>query len=380
MKGSIIKRGQKYAVVVDIGRDENGKRKQKWFHGFDKKKDAQTYLNKILNQIETNTFIVPDKLTVSEFIQEWFREIVQPNLKDTTIDGYRYFIDGHIIPGIGAINLQKLQPINIQQFYTKELESGRLDGKGGLSPKSVLNIHRILKKSLNYALKVQMISRNVAEFVEVPKQKKYNAAFLNEQQVKEMLEALKDSNAYIPALLGVSLGLRRGEVFGLRWMDINFNNSTISIKQTLVNTRNGLQFQSPKSETSNRVIIAPQKVVEELKLYKEKQNTIKDIMGEAYEDNDLVNCYGNGKAINPSTFSKTFYDELQKRKLPHIRFHDLRHTNATIMLKHNIPAKVASERLGHSTIGITLDLYSHVLKEMQQEAANKINDALFPEL
>jgi integrase len=257
------------------------------------------------------------------------------------------------------------------------LENGRIDGKGGLSAKSVLNINRILKKALAHAVRMQVINRNPAEFVEVPKQKKYKASVLDEAQVQNMLAVFKETYIYIPVLLAAGLGLRRGEALGLRWQDIDIDNNSIAINQTLLMTKGGIVYHDPKTETSKRVIIVPTTIMEELRQHKGKQDKVKRIMGKAYQDNDLVSCYDDGHPFNPSTFSGLFGDISKRNKLPQIRFHDLRHTNATIMLKHNIPAKVASERLGHSTIGITLDLYSHVLKEMQEEAASKIDNALF---
>ena len=377
MRGCITKKGSTYSIIVDLGRDKNGKRKQKWFNGFKTKKEAEKELAKVINQIDNKTFVNPDKVTLKEYLTRWFDDIVEPNLSQTTKDGYRYFVDGHIVPALGDILIQNLQPMHIQQFYKEQLENGRVDGKGGLSAKSVLNIHRILKRALAHAVKMQVVNRNAAEFVEVPKQKKYKASVLDETQVQNMLKVFKETNLYIPVLLAVGLGLRRGEALGLRWQDIDFESNSIAIIQTLLMTKGGIIFHDPKTETSKRVLIAPSTIMEELKKHKERQEEVIKIMGKAYQDNDLVSCYDDGHPFNPSTYSGLFGDILKRNKLPQIRFHDLRHTNATIMLKHNISAKVASERLGHSTIGITLDLYSHVLKEMQVEAANKIEKAIF---
>lgn len=224
---------------------------------------------------------------------------------------------------------------------------------------------------------MQIVIRSVADLVEVPKQKKYKAAYLNEEQIKDMFKALKDSNIYIPVLLAVGLGLRRGEALGLQWNDVDFEKQTINIVRIILYADNQVISHEPKTETSKRVIVAPSSIMAELKGHREKQNETKKIMGEVYQGNNLVSCYDDGHPYNPTTFSGLFAKALEKHKLQHIRFHDLRHTNATVILKHNIPAKVASERLGHATIGITLDLYSHVLKEMQEEAANKFDSALF---
>ncbi len=377
MKGSVTKKGSKYYIIVDIGRDNTGKRKQKWYGGFKTKKEAEKELIKVLNQIENNTFINPDKITVSEYLKQWLYDYVEKNLAPVTIESYRTNIEKHIIPCLGLNLLQKMQPIHIQQFYNEMLVKGRTDGKGGLSPKSVLYLHRILREAINHALKLQLVNRNVVDLVEPPRQKSFKAKFLNENQVQILLDTLKYTNLYIPTLLAVGLGLRRGEALGLKWDDIDFEDKTITISRSLLPSQKGVIFHDPKTEKSNRVIIAPNTILLELQKLKDKQQEHKDLLGDAYKKDNLVCCYNDGSYFNPATFSGLFLKALRRYKLEEIRFHDLRHTNATLMLKHNIPAKVASERLGHSGIGITLDLYSHVMKEMQEEAANKIEKAIF---
>lgn len=377
MRGSIKKRGSTYTIIVDMGRDSNGKRQQKWFGGFKKKKEAEKELVKVLSQLESNTFICPDKLELGEYLKQWFSDYVEANLAPKTIEGYRVNVEGHIIPELGKIPLQKLQPIHIQKFYKLKLEKGRLVGEGGLSPKSVLYIHRVLRQALNHAVKMQLIPRNVADCVEVPRQKVFKAAYLNEGQVQNLLRAFKETNIYIAVLLAVGVGLRRGEAMGLQWKDIDFKSKIITISRSLLPSSKGLIFHTPKTENSQRHIVVPDSILDELELQKSKQDDFKALLGDGYRNNDLITCYEDGTPINPASASHTFARVLQRNGLPHIRFHDLRHTNATLMLKHNIPAKVASERLGHSNIGITLDLYSHVMKEMQEDAANKLDQALF---
>lgn len=377
MKGTIKKRGSTYTIIIDIGKGSDGKRKQKWYGGYKRKKDAEKDLVKLLHQLETNSYINPDKITLGEYLNQWMADYVETNLAPKTIEGYRVNIERHIIPSIGGIVLQKLQPIHIQQFYKSKLQNGRLDGKGGLSAKSIIYIHRNLREALNHAVKLQLIQRNVADAVEVPRQKVFRAKFLTEKQIQDLLKSLKNTDIYIPVLLAVGIGLRRGEALGLKWKDIDFENKTITVTRSLLPSKNGLIFHDPKTEHSKRVISVSESIMEELKKHQESQEEYKKILGQAYNDNDLVCCLNDGSLINPASFSHRFSRTLEKSKLPHVRFHDLRHTNATLMLKHNIPAKVASERLGHSNIGITLDLYSHVMKEMQEDAARKLDNAIF---
>ncbi|WHH57285.1 tyrosine-type recombinase/integrase [Petroclostridium sp. X23] len=376
MRGCITKKGSNYSIVVDIGRVD-GKRKQKWFNGYRTKREAQNALTKILSQLQDNTFVDTDKITVKEYLLQWLENYVDTNLSPTTAYGYRVNVEKHIIPNLGNIQLQKLQPLHIQQLYNEKLKNGRVDGKGGLSAKSVIYIHRVFRKALAQAVKLQIISRNVADLVEVPKKKPFNAKILDSDEVPSLLEAFKNTNLYIPVLLGVAVGLRRGEALGLRWQDIDYKNKTITISQTILHSKAGIIINTPKTIKSHRTIVISDTIIAALKYQQERQQENKDLLGEAYQDNDLVTCGADGSPINPSTFSRNFSDTLERNDLTHIRFHDLRHTNATLMLKSDIPAKIASERLGHSTIGITLDLYSHVLKEMQQDAASRLESLLF---
>jgi len=377
LRGTLIKRGTMWSFVVDLGRDNKGKRKQKWYSGFKTKKEAEKKLAEVIYQIETNTFINPDKLTLGEYLKRWVSDYVELNLAPSTVAGYKVNIEKHIIPSIGNVPIQKLQPAHIQKFYNEKLKNGRLDGKGGLSAKSVIYIHRNLREALTYAVKQQILIRNVADMVELPKIKKFQAKYLNEDEVQKLLEVFKGTYCYIPVMLAVGLGLRRGEALGLQWKDIDFDNNTIHINRSLIPTKQGLPFHDPKTEGSKRIIVASETIMSELRKVKENQEQNKELLEEAYNELDLVTCYDDGSPINPVALGHSFARTLKRNKLPHIRFHDLRHTNATLMLKQNVPAKVASERLGHSTIEITLDLYSHVLKEMQEEAASKIEELLF---
>jgi integrase len=377
MRGCITKKGSSYYVVLDIGRSSTGRRKQKWFGGYKTKKEAEKHLVKYINEIENNTFVNSDNMTFKTFLEYWLDNYVDVNLSETTKYSYRHHLELHVIPTLGSIQLSKLQPIQLQKLYGDKLKHGRLDGKGGLSAKSVCNIHRVVRKALSYALKMQLVSRNIADFVEAPRRKAFNASVINDIDIPMYINAFKDSEMYVAVILALSVGLRRGEALGLRWKDIDFTNKTITINQAILHANRGIIFGSPKTKKSHRSIVLSDSILDLLKKQKAIQTKYKSKLEEAYNDYDLVCCHADGKPINPSTFSRMFAKILKRNNLQHVRFHDLRHTNATLMLKSNIPAKIASERLGHSTIGITMDLYSHVLNEMQQEAAEKLDNIIF---
>ncbi|MHB1455078.1 MAG: site-specific integrase [Saccharofermentanales bacterium] len=213
---------------------------------------------------------------------------------------------------------------------------------------------------------MQIINKNVADLVDLPRKVKYKANALTETQAKQLLEVAKNSEIFIPILLGITLGLRRGEVLALRWIDVDFANESVSVCRTSVKYHGKVIYTNPKTEESNRVIKAPSKLIEILV----QEIAIQQI---ADSQNDRIICCKDGLPLSQDVLNKHFKALLKSNNFPDIRFHDLRHTNATIMLKNNIPAKIASERLGHSSIGITMDLYSHVFVEMQNEAADVIN-------
>lgn len=368
--GHIRKRGKRYTVVIELERDPvTGKRLQKSLGGYKTKKEAEKVLFEAISKINQNEFIFPEKTLVKDFLKLWL-DTYAINLSPTTYNGYKMIINNHLIPAFGNKELQKLQPLHIQRYYNEKRKT--------LKGKTLLQHHRVLRKALNYAWKMQLISRNPADMVDAPKIQKYKATVLEPPQVKELLNAVEGTNFEIPVNLALSLGLRLGEVLGLRWSDVDFENGVVNIEQTLVRAGTKLIFKEPKTEESTRSISAPHELLKLLKQHKKNQLELKvRSYGEYKNKYTLVCTKCNGEPLNTSTFSHAFGTFIKKIDIPHIRFHDLRHTNATLMLLSGTAPKVASSRLGHSTIGITMDLYSHVLKDMNKDAADKLNEVIY---
>lgn len=265
-------------------------------------------------------------------------------------------IDNHIVPILGNIKLKDLKPLHLQSFYNNRLEYG-------LSKTSVKYIHRILHRALNQAVKWQLIALNVANNVDAPKPDKYIATVLDSNQISLLIKAVSNTNIYLPVMIAISTGIRRGEILGLTWKNIDFDNSFIKITQTLLPTKNGLQILPPKTHTSNRIISIPPTLKEILLKYKNNTNNI----------NDFVCCNEFGELINPSYLNHKFKQILEDNNLPSIRFHDLRHSHASLLLSQSVQPKVISERLGHSNINITMDLYSHIYDATNIEVANNFD-------
>ncbi len=377
MKGCITKVGNSWGFTITIGYDENGKRKQKRFGKYKTKKEAERACNEMVYQIEQGTFVPPQDITLGDFLLDWLDTYCLPNLTPCTYDGYRNNATKHIIPTLGKIPLQKLQPLQIQQLYNQKAKTGRLRGEGGLSAASIRYIHAILRKALNYAVKMQYITRNACDLVEVPKLKHKEAKFLNKNQVTELLAAFQGKDIYIPTLLAVGLGLRRGEVLGLQWRDIDYKKKSLTIRRTLLPKRkDGELFSECKTDKSRRTIAVPDYILAALHQTWKTQLENKLFYGPDYVDYDLVYCNPDGRPVTPHAYDHRFSKALKDHGFEHIRIHDLRHTNASLMLTQGVPMKVASERLGHTTIGITMDLYSHIDDELQQDAAQRLNFAL----
>jgi len=375
-----LKNGHVWQVVVETGTELNGKRKRIYRNVRGTKSEAQKVLAALLTELDSGTYVEPDKITLGEYLRDWMQTYVEPNLSPTTVDSYRINVEKHIIPRIGHIKLQELKPMHLQKFYHALMQNGRSDGKGGLSPRSVRYVHRNIHEALEHAVRMQMLTRNVADLVTLPKVRPYKAKVYDEGQLIKLINSSQGTDMELPIALSVALGLRRGELLGLRWSDINFEAKTARISNNLVITRRGVLDKSPKSESSNRTIDLPESLITVLKrhLRLQKENRLK--LGSAYHDGDYVCCKPDGSPYNPGYISKKFAKFLKKNGLPHIRLHDLRHSNATLMLKYGVQPKVASSRLGHSTISITLDLYSHVLSEMQKEVAEKFDEGIFSKL
>lgn len=372
MRGSIIKRGSKYSIVVDVGRDINNKRKQQWFSGYTKKKDAEKALPKILRELELGSFVSPNKVKFNDSIKEWIKvHTKKKELAATTLDGYNNIINNHLIPFFKDVEVQKIQPMHMQQYFNKKIET--------LAAKTLTQHYRVVKQYFDYAVKLQIISKNPCLNIDKPKAKKKKAEILNPDEAKNLLELIEGDYYYEAAVpLALVLGLRRGEVLGLTWDDVNFKENTIHIEQTQQKVNGKRIFKGPKNESSERVIVAPSQLMAVLKKHKLKQAMLQlRTKGQWKNENNLVCTRYNGLPVSPTVMSTSFKNFMIKHNLPAIRFHDLRHTNASLMYLAKISFKEAANRLGHSNTKITADLYTHLYKNMDYEAAKKLGDVIY---
>ena len=375
MKGHIRQRGKgSWAIVLDLGRDANGKRRQKWHAVHGTKRDAQRELTRLLHEMNTGAYVEPTRMQVRDYLEKWLAH-ARTKVAGKTYERYGQIVQQHLMPALGHHPLAKLQPLHIQQYYSDALENARLDDKGGLSAQTVLHHHRVLHRALRQAVQWLLLARNPADAVEPPRPERKQIPTLDEREAAALLASLKDTQLYEPTLIALTTGMRRGELLALRWQDIDLDAGTVSVRQSLQQTREGVTVKEPKSG-KGRTVALPAIAVQCLRRVKVKQAEMRLALGPAYQDSGLAFARTDGRMWEPNSFSSAFAAKVRRSGLPHVSFHALRHAHATILLKRGTNPKVVSERLGHARVGTTLDIYSHVLPGMQEEAAQRIDAAL----
>jgi len=381
MKGHLRERGKgNWWAVVDIGKDPTtSKRRQKWHKlTATTKKKSQDELNRLLTDMGTGAYVSPSNLTVSEYLGRWLNDYARTNVAAQTYQRYEVIVRQHLAPALGAIKLGKLTALDIQRCHAEALEGGRKDGRGkSLSARTVTHHHRVLREALEMAVEWGMIARNPADKVKPPRPVDKEMKTLTAAQVDALLRAVEGTRFQVPILLAVGTGMRRGEVLALRWQDANLDAGTLSVRRSMERTKAaGISFKAPKTVKGARVVTLPAVVVQALRRHLAEQSRERELFGPDYSDGDLVCARPDGLPISPDNLSRDFTALLKKHGLPAIRLHDLRHTHATLLLQGGINPKVISERLGHSTVRITLDVYAHSLPSMQEEAARRFDGIL----
>jgi integrase len=339
---------------------------------------AEKELRRLLRALDTGEHVDPTRVSVRQWLEQWL-ETARTEVAPKTHERYSEIVRNFLIPAFGNLVLTKLAPVHIQQAYNGWAVGGRLDGKlGGLSPRSRRHIHRILRTALSRALEQQVIARNPADVFKkrLPKVEPRPLAILSAEQSARLLEAIAHSRVYWPVLLALSTGMRRGEVLAVRWKNVDLELGTLRVMESLEQTKTGIRFKAPKSGR-HRAITLPAYAVEELCRLKRQQAEALLALGVRQTGDTLLCCRADGEPHQPLSLTYEFARFMGRMKdLPRVRFHDLRHSHATQLLSAGVHPKIASERLGHASVGITLDLYSHVTETMQNEAAIKLDSAM----
>ncbi len=340
------------------------------------RKDAQQVLTKLTAELDAGLILGDaSRMTLTRFMEQWL-EHIQHRVRPTTFDRYEGVTRLHIVPALGKTQLSKLRPLNIQAFEARLLRSGRAKGTGGLSAQTVVHVHRVLSAALSQAVRWQLLAVNPAIAVQPPRAKRPALTIPDARMIERIIVTSEGTLMHIAVLLAAATGMRRGEVLGLRWSSVDLEQGLVRVVSTYQRSKKGCEFADPKTDRARRTIALPEFAIDALRQHRLCQTPRRLRAGTAWRDNDLVVELGDGRPIDPGEFSRKFGSLVREARADGVRFHDLRHAFATMLLTSGIHPKIASEALGHSTVGITLDTYSHVLPNMQAQAAAAIQEAL----
>lgn len=367
MAGQIIKRGDSFLVRIFIGRDSKGKRKyyNKTIRG--SKKDAQKYLTAKLREMDLGVFVEPASIGLNDFLNNWLDENAKFKLRERTLENYKSLLNRHIRPKLGLKRLCDIQAYEIQKVYNGMK-------KDGFSPKTIRHAHNVLSSALKQAVKLQMLSNNPCDVCELPRQEKPEMKYFSPEETARFLKFAQNDKYYSVFLIAIETGMRPEEYLGLQWKDINFNNKTASVRRAVVVRKGGgFDFTEPKTKKSRRSIPISNSIIDALKKHRKSQLEERIKNAKRYENFDLVFASEIGTPLLHQNLTRRHFKPIRDAAgLPKIRLYDLRHTTATLLLSAGENPKVVSERLGHASIVLTLDTYSHVLPTMQETATNKI--------
>ena len=363
--GSITQRGDKYRVCFDYGIDREGNRVRK-YRTFDTKRDATRAFNEHKVKMDKGTQIMPSEYTFAQWLDYWYKDIILPQIEETTAYGYRGMIENYLKPQLGEIRLQKLTARDIQQYYTWLMDEKEL------SPNTVIKHHNLLTNTLNAAERQEYITKNPMRAVSPPKKRQREAKFYTPEQLGILLDKAVGTRLELPVFICAYLGLRRGELCGLRWSDVDLEHKTITIENTRTQAGKKEIEKGTKTASSTRTLYLPDTLCDMLKATKENQQACRAEYKNAYDDNDYVVVMEDGRPFRPNYLSELFGKFLADNDLPKIVLHELRHTFASLSNQAGIPAYNIGKALGHSTPATTQKIYTHLLDQTHTQAVEGV--------
>ena len=379
MTGNITRRGRSWRIKFDVGHDPaTGRRRYHTETVRGTKADAVTVLARRIAERGEGQLVQRSTVTIADYAQHWLTAIAPAKASSKTRERYGELIGKHIVPRLGGVELQKLDGPLIDAFYTHLASKGRLDGRGGLSRQTVKHIHKLLAQILSSAVRADRLRVSpMAKVQTTPKVGRPDIPVLDNGELTALLKHLEGQPLYMPVLLAVSTGMRRGEVLGLCWRDIDFDCATLQVSQVVELVGGTASLKEPKTERSKRTIALPEIVITALGAHRAEQAA--DCLRLGCGRFELVFPTWDGRLQNPNNFSKRFADAVVAAKLPQLTFHGLRHTHITHLLRSGVPVHVVAERAGHASAKQTLDTYAHLLPG-QQESAAALTDAALREV
>lgn len=381
MRGHIAKKGNRYYAVIYEGIDPaTGKGRHRWHAAGPTRKEAERMLADLVKRHHDGDYRPPDKITLGEYLERWLPTQRQP-LAASTFSSYERNIRLHVLPYIGSISLQRLAPEDLDSLYATLLAEGRHNKDGGpLAAKTVRLVHAVIHKALADAHRKGSVPRNIADLADAPKisaSARPHMRAWNADELRRFFELIEDHPLYAAFYVKANTGMRRGEVLGLTWGIIDFDNARLSVTQNVTAPDYQIIVSDVKSAQSLRTIDLDERTVQVLRSWRKRQLELYLQTGARADDSGFVFAKLNGDPLHPDFFSQSFERLVAKLDLPRIRFHDLRHTHATLLLKAGVPVKVVSERLGHASVAFTMQVYQHVLPGMQADAAATFGDMVF---
>ncbi|NNE98000.1 MAG: site-specific integrase [Pyrinomonadaceae bacterium] len=368
MAGQLIKKNDNtWLVRIFLGRNAEGKRQyfSKTIHGA--KKDARKFLTAKLREKDLGVFVEPASTSLSDFLDRWLEQIAKNKLRERTFDNYESLIKNHIRPKLGLKRLCDIQSYEIQKLYNEMI-------KAKYSPKTIKHVHNVLSSALKQAVRWKMLIQNPCDLCELPRMERTEMKYFSREETAKFLKTAKDDKYFAIFLVAIETGMRPEEYLGLKWKDIDFENGNLSVRRALVSQKGGgFIFTEPKTKNSRRNLPLSKTVVDTLKAHRRKQLEERFKLGADYENLNMVFATGIGTPLLHGNFLRRHFKPIRdKAGLPKIRLYDLRHTTATLLLLDGEHPKVVQERLGHASIVLTLDTYSHVLPTMQKTATDKM--------
>lgn len=364
-RGSVRQRGTTWTVVLDEPRAD-GRRRQRSKGGFRTRKDAERYLREQLVSLDAGTYMAPHKLTVATYLAEqWLPAMQARGLRPSTLERYESHVRCAITPALGGLPLQGLMPTHLNKLYGDLRAAGR-------APKTIRNVHGVLSKALADAERWGLVGRNAARLADVPAVARPKLRVWSPEQTRAFLSAVTNDRLFAAWLLAATTGMRRGELLGLRWADVDLDVGVLRVAQARVRAGNQIVLGEPKTARGGRTIALDPVTVAALRQHRKRQAEERLLAGPRYADSGLVFTMKDGSPIHPNRFGLWFRRRTRTAGLPPIRLHDMRHSYATAGLAAGVPPKVMSERLGHATVAFTLDTYTSALPAMDKSAADVV--------
>jgi integrase len=368
-EGSIFQRRDtgKFCGVLHVGW-EGARRRRKIFYG-DTAAEVQEKLLKARSDQSRGLPVATKRQSLAQFLDDWLENTVRRHSRPRTYEAFEVIVRLHLKPELGRLRLEQLTPQMVETLLNRKLEIG-------LAPQTVVHIRKVLKMALKKAVTWDLVARNAAALAAAPPMTRSNIHPLDDEQARRFVAAARGARLEALFVLAINTGLRRGELLGVRWSDVDLDRGTLRVAQQLQRIRHRLVFLEPKSKKSHRTLTLPASVVSALRAHRARQLEERLRAGKDWQDSGLVFTSHCGTPFDPRNLTRDFLPILKTAELPRIRFHDLRHTAATLLLMKGVQPLTVSEMLGHSSIVISLTLYGHVLPSMKREAADVMQSLL----